>query len=230
MSNRRLFTLLAALPLAVACANLAACSGAVPDTASSGDALGEADAGATDAALDGSRDAALDAAGDGASDAGANDAAGDDASDVDASATDSGASDAGDADTDGAAPSDAGAGDDAGHDSGTVDAGATLTWTTIYNEAFAKGTPGHCGNSGCHLTTKSGFLCGTTAASCLSGMIAKGLIDTTNPKASLLGDPANSPLIWIDSANGAMPADSSAANAKLAADITAWLSSGAAGD
>jgi hypothetical protein len=139
-------------------------------------------------------------------------------------------------DTDGGAPEPVDAGPapvDAGPapvDAGPapVDAGPSVTWTTIYEEAFAPGTPGHCGNSGCHETSKAGFACGTTAASCLSGMIAKGLLDPANPTASTLGSSASSPLSWV-STNGGMPADNQASEPKLGADIVAWVKAGAPG-
>jgi hypothetical protein len=140
---------------------------------------------------------------------------------------------------DGGAPQDGGAADsgepvDAGPvdsgpvDAGPVDAGPSVTWTTIYDEAFAAGTPGHCGNSGCHETTTAGFACGTTAASCLSGMITKGLLDPANPSASTLGSSSSSPLSWVN-ANGFMPADNQASEPQLGADIVAWVKAGAPG-
>jgi hypothetical protein len=151
-------------------------------------------------------------------------------------ATDGGkATDAGKA-ADGGPASDGGKGHDAGptdggettDGGGTSDAGPALTWTTIYDEAFAPGTPGHCGNSGCHETTLSGFACGTTAASCLAGMISKGLLSTTNPTGSTLGSTTASPLRWVRT-GGPMPADNTAAEPALGADIEAWVKAGAPG-
>ena len=111
-----------------------------------------------------------------------------------------------------------------------ADGGAktTLTWTKIYDEAFGPGTPGHCGNSGCHGTIQAGFLCGSTAATCLAGMKTKGLLSTKAPKTSTLGSTTSSPLRWVHT-GGVMPADNKTAEPKLAADIEAWVKAGAPG-
>ncbi len=142
--------------------------------------------------------------------------------------TDSGTSTDGGGAKDGGAPVDAGPVDAGPPDSGPEDAGPSVTWTTIYDEAFAPGTPGHCGNSGCHEKTQSGFACGTTASSCLAGMISKGLLDTANPTESTLGNSASSPLRWVN-ANGVMPLDNTSAEPQLRADIVAWVKAGAPG-
>jgi hypothetical protein len=148
-----------------------------------------------------------------------------DAGDAGTTLKDSGATDGGA--TDGSA-TDAGTTDAGASDAGATDGGQALTWSSIYAEAFAPGTPGHCGNSGCHETTNSGFACGTTAATCLSGMIAKGLLSTTDPTASTLGNTASSPLRWV-STSGVMPADNKTAEPALGADIEAWIKAGAPG-
>ena len=141
-------------------------------------------------------------------------------------ATDSGTSSDGGS-KDGGGTKDGGGPVDAGPvDSGPEDAGPSVTWTTIYEEAFAPGTPGHCGNSGCHEKTQSGFACGTSASSCLQGMISKGLLDTANPTESTLGSASSSPLRWVN-ANGVMPADNKSAEPQLGADIAAWVKAGA---
>ena len=103
-----------------------------------------------------------------------------------------------------------------------------LTWIKIYDEAFAPGTPGHCGNSGCHGTLQAGFLCGKTASSCLAGMKKKGLLSTKAPKTSILGSTASSPLRWVHT-GGPMPLDNKTAEPKLGADIEAWVKAGAPG-
>ena len=143
-------------------------------------------------------------------------------------ATDSGTSSDGGS-KDGGGAKDGGGPVDAGPvDSGPEDAGPSVTWTTIYEEAFAPGTPGHCGNSGCHEKTQSGFACGTSASSCLQGMISKGLLDTANPTESTLGSASSSPLRWVNT-NGVMPADNKSAEPQLGADIAAWVKAGAPG-
>jgi hypothetical protein len=110
-----------------------------------------------------------------------------------------------------------------------ADGGKTkLTWIKIYDEAFAPGTPGHCGNSGCHATLQAGFLCGKTASSCLAGMKKKGLLSTKAPKTSILGSTASSPLRWVHT-GGVMPLDNKTAEPKLGADIEAWVKAGAPG-
>ena len=109
-----------------------------------------------------------------------------------------------------------------------ADGGTKLTWIKIYDEAFAPGTPGHCGNSGCHEVTQAGFLCGKTASSCLAGMKKKGLLSTKAPKTSILGSTKSSPLRWVHT-GGAMPRDNKTAEPKLGADIEAWVKAGAPG-
>ena len=47
--------------------------------------------------------------------------------------------------------------------------------------------------------------------SCYGGMVAAGLIDTRYSMRSLIADPANSPLSWINP-NGPMPFDSAGPN------------------
>ncbi len=142
--------------------------------------------------------------------------------------SDGGAKDGGGS-RDGGGSKDGGGSADAGPvDSGPEDAGPAVTWTTIYDEAFAPGTPGHCGNSGCHGTLQAGFLCGKTASSCLAGMKKKGLLSTKAPRTSILGATASSPLRWVHT-GGPMPLDNKTAEPKLGADIEAWVKAGAPG-
>jgi hypothetical protein len=104
------------------------------------------------------------------------------------------------------------------------------TWTAIYAAYFGPGTPGHCGNSGCHATVRVGFACGATKDSCYAGLVAKGLIDPANPSGSLLVDSSRSPVAWFDTTNGIMPKDAPEPNAQAAADIRAWVGAGAKND
>jgi hypothetical protein len=125
---------------------------------------------------------------------------------------------------------DPGTGDtDAGTDSGTADpghpgSGHVATFTEVYNDLLGPGSLGHCGDSGCHSSTRGGFLCGATKASCYRGLSNAGLIDPTNGAASKLGKVGDSPLSWF---GGSMPVDDPSANAAAAAQITSWLSAGA---
>ena len=113
------------------------------------------------------------------------------------------------------------------HDGGTDAQDAsppTPTWTALYGHWFGPGTPGHCGNSGCHSTIRSGFECGSTRSSCFSGLVAAGLVSTSHPASSVLGDPNQSPLAWF---GGRMPKDHAVANPAGALAVTAWLNAGA---
>ena len=83
------------------------------------------------------------------------------------------------------------------------------TYTQLYTTYFAPSTtPGHCANEGCHGTTSFNiWSCGATKDSCFRGMSTDArLVNTTNPTASRIIDPSNSPLIWFNQ-NGFMPAD-----------------------
>lgn len=87
----------------------------------------------------------------------------------------------------------------------TPAAGVAPTYTELFDQHFAKGTPGHCANAGCH--SSPGFnvwLCGDTKESCYQGMVQVGLISPANPQASLIGNPTQSPLSWINP-TGNMP-------------------------
>ena len=124
-------------------------------------------------------------------------------------------------------------GDEAGADA-MVDADADSkpalpTWTAVYGAYFGPGTPGHCGNAGCHQPIRSGFECGATKEVCYQGMVAKGLINPANPSASLLVNPTLSPLRWF-SPTGIMPEDNLVANPQAAVAIPAWLAAGGRND
>lgn len=125
---------------------------------------------------------------------------------------------------DGAAPADAGSRD--AHADGPPPPPA-MTWTKLYTGYFGPGTPGHCGNSGCHGATRAGFSCGATKTSCFSGLVAAGLVSPASPSSSRLGDPLQSPLAWF---GGPMPKDNAVANPAAAQAVTAWLTAGAHND
>ena len=130
-------------------------------------------------------------------------------------------------------PPDAGAEHDAGDGGAVHDATANTadahvpapTWTTLYNDFFGHGTPGHCGN--CHAGFVGGFKCGTTKGDCYAGLVASGLVNPSAPATSRLGDPQSSPLSWF---GGGMPADQAVSNPAAAAAVTAWLAAGAKND
>lgn len=114
------------------------------------------------------------------------------------------------------------AGATGGKDAGTVTSTAP-TWTTIYTSYFAAASIGRCGASGCHLSTKSGFKCGSDKTTCYNGLVSSGYVDTKNPAASLIADAQQSCLVWF---GGNMP-PSNGSSSKAAADITAWVKDGA---
>ena len=84
--------------------------------------------------------------------------------------------------------------------------GSAPTYTELYTNYFADGMPGHCAKSGCHLTDVHGWACGTTKDSCYQGMVGVGLVDPSNPTASVLANAKSSPLNWINP-DGPMPQD-----------------------
>jgi hypothetical protein len=124
---------------------------------------------------------------------------------------------------------DAGVTRDAGPDAGADGGPARPTWTALYDKYFGPGTVGHCGNSGCHKTTRSGFACGTTKTSCYSGMVRKGLVDPANPTRSILGDKNTTPLAWFGT-GGPMPKDKAVKNSAAAKAVRAWVLAGAPSD
>jgi hypothetical protein len=132
-----------------------------------------------------------------------------------------GASGNGDAGTDSAQDA-----QDAALDAADVTSTIPPTWTALYTNFFGPGTPGHCGNSGCHSgpQPQAGFSCGATKATCYAGMVSFGLVNPSAPASSRLGDPGSSPLAWF---NGIMPFDNPSPNPAGAAAITAWLAAGA---
>ena len=78
-------------------------------------------------------------------------------------------------------------------------------------------TPGHCsGTGGCHTQIKGGFKCGTNKDDCYAGLVAKGLINTSNPASSSIINPDESPLAWF---GGGMPMDNPDENPDAAAKL-----------
>ena len=115
-------------------------------------------------------------------------------------------------------------------DAGTAQsdsATATTTWSGIYATYMGPGTPGHCGNSACHGSSRAGFLCGATKDTCYQGLVAASLVDPTAPATSRIIDPLASPLAWF---GGAMPQDNRTANADAAAALKAWIANGGKND
>jgi len=103
------------------------------------------------------------------------------------------------------------------------------TFTQLYRRYFAPGTPGHCANGGCHNGAKYiVWLCGSTKDTCYQGMagLDAGLINTADPAASLIADPQNSPLSWINP-NGPMPADAPGPFPEARDAILEWIAAGA---
>jgi hypothetical protein len=134
------------------------------------------------------------------------------------SGSDGGSSSSGE---DGGSTSNDDGGSSSGMDSGST--GGAPTWTFIYTTYFGAGTPGHCGNSGCHLNTLKGFKCGSDKATCYSGLSAAGYISTSTPTMSPIADPQQSVLTWF---GGNMP-PGGGSNAAAKKDITAWVADGA---
>lgn len=99
----------------------------------------------------------------------------------------------------------------------------SLTYTQLFTRYFADGTPGHCAKSGCHSGPDFNIWdCGTTKSSCYAGMVAQGLINTAMPLQSLIGDPKNSPLSWINP-DGPMPFDQRGSFPEGRDAIQAWI-------
>jgi hypothetical protein len=103
------------------------------------------------------------------------------------------------------------------------------TWSYIYGTYFGSGTPGHCGNAGCHQTIRRGFACGTDKSSCYNGLVAVGLIGTRAPTQPLV-DPTASPVAWFNQKTGSMPADNPVANTLAEREVRAWVAAGANDD
>ncbi len=102
------------------------------------------------------------------------------------------------------------------------------TWSYVYLNDIGPGTPGHCGDSGCHSSSRGRFLCGSTKDSCYAGLIASGLVSTSLKEKSALASKTGV-LAWFDPSGG-MPQDEAKPNAQAAADVIDWLKAGAQND
>jgi hypothetical protein len=135
------------------------------------------------------------------------------------------------------AESDAGPTSDAANEGAadvTTDANK-LSWSYIYATYFANGSAGHCGNAGCHSAARANFVCATQAG-CYTSLTANNtnvggqLVNPRSPSASVMLDPANSPIYWFNEAGGNMPEGALAPNAAAKAEIAAWINAGAPND
>jgi hypothetical protein len=98
------------------------------------------------------------------------------------------------------------------------------TYTELYDKYFGVGKTGHCAKSGCHGDPGHNvWLCGDSKDTCYQGMVTEGLINKTNPIASTLGDPKNSPLTWVNPDHGFMPQDGPRDFAEGRDAIIAWV-------
>lgn len=110
------------------------------------------------------------------------------------------------------------------------DAGNAPTYGELFDRYFAKGTPGHCANAGCH--SNPGFnewLCGDTKDSCYAGMVQVGLIEPANPAMSMIGSRTQSPLSWVNP-TGNMPFDATGPFPAGREAILAWVAACAPND
>jgi hypothetical protein len=106
------------------------------------------------------------------------------------------------------------------------------TYSELYTRYFAPGTPGHCAMAGCHGDPMHNiWLCGTTKDTCYAGMtsVDAGLVNTLVPSASLIADPVNSPLSWVNPF-GPMPMDTPGPFPEGRDAILAWIAAGAPND
>jgi hypothetical protein len=99
------------------------------------------------------------------------------------------------------------------------------TYTELYDKYFAVGKPGHCATEGCHgqVDFNGTWRCGDSKDTCYQGMVTEGLINKTNPIASKLGDPKNSPLKWVNQDFGFMPQDAVMPFPEGRDAIIAWI-------
>jgi hypothetical protein len=101
------------------------------------------------------------------------------------------------------------------------------TYSDLFANYFAPGTPGHCATSGCHADPGHNvWLCGSRET-CYSGMLQMDLIDPAAPERSAIIDPSRSPLTWVNAAGGNMPLDAQGPNAAARAALSAWVEAGA---
>lgn len=119
---------------------------------------------------------------------------------------------------------------DAGGAGGPPDLAPAPSFAQIYTSLFAVGTPGHCAMAGCHGDPGHHvWLCGTTKESCYRGLVGGGLVSPADPTRSLIADPANSPLSWINP-NGPMPFMATGPNPTARDAIVEWVAAGAHDD
>ena len=106
--------------------------------------------------------------------------------------------------------------------------GGPVTWTEIYNQVFGPSGTSPCSGSGCHTTSRSGFACGTTAASCCQGLINAGyIVQGSMASTSPLTDPSQSCLCNVATFGGNMPRNWPCVTKAQVALINAWLATGA---
>jgi hypothetical protein len=108
--------------------------------------------------------------------------------------------------------------------------GSAPTYTELFTRYFAQGTPGHCATAGCHANPGLNvWLCGDTKDTCYAGMVAVGLVDPEHPLASLIANPTQSALSWINP-TGNMPFDAVAPLPDGRDAILAWVAACAPND
>jgi hypothetical protein len=108
--------------------------------------------------------------------------------------------------------------------------GPAPSYASLFTNYFAAGTHGHCADAGCHNDPKHHvWICGTTPASCYQGMVGATLISRTDPTHSLIADPENSPLSWVNPI-GPMPFDAPGPFPEARQAILAWVAAGAPND
>lgn len=115
--------------------------------------------------------------------------------------------------------------------SDVVDGDPAPTYSQLYDDYFALGTPGHCATAGCHADPgHTVWACGATKRECYVGMTTVGLIDPSDPAHSPIASPTLSPLVWINPGGGNMPFDAPVENAAAGQAIRAWVAAGARDD
>jgi hypothetical protein len=101
-----------------------------------------------------------------------------------------------------------------------------VTWTQLYTEIFGPGGTSDCTGGGCHTNSKGGFKCGTTKASCYTGIVNTPYVNPgANAGASAITVANQSPL--CGSLNGNMPQGGTCVTSAQVAEIQSWLDAGA---
>jgi hypothetical protein len=102
-----------------------------------------------------------------------------------------------------------------------------VTWTELYNTIFGPKGTSPCTGGSCHTGSRSGFACGTTAASCCQGLINAGyVVQGSGATGSPLTDPAQSCLCGV-AGSGNMPKNYPCVTKAQVMEINAWLATGA---